>query len=77
MKQEKQSFCVTPKVISMREKDRAQPVIPYVVSLIMVDKSFILNTEVFVLVSAKSNARSCFKGSLKTATLTYLAYIML
>ena len=38
MKQDKQSFCVT---ISRKEKDVAQPIISYVVYLIMVDTSFI------------------------------------
>ena len=37
MKQDKQSFCVT---ISRRENDGAQPIISYMVYLIMVDLSF-------------------------------------
>ena len=36
MKQDKQSFCVA---VSGREKDGAQPIICYVVYLIMVDMS--------------------------------------
>ena len=45
MKQDKQSFCVT---ISKREKDGAQPIIPYMVYLIKVYMSFHYNTDVYV-----------------------------
>ena len=58
MKQDMQYFWVT---ISRREKDGAQPIILYMVYLIMVDMSFSWSNENYVWFSAKFNCWTLFQ----------------
>ena len=53
------SFCVT---ISKREKVGGQPIISYMMYLIMVDMSFSLNFNNFFLASAKFKCEILFQG---------------
>ena len=54
------------------EKDGTQPIIVYVVYLMMVDLDFSKNTEVFVMIFAKLKCQILLQGIFEITNITYI-----